>query len=107
MTNTNKVPALVGAGIGLATFLAIALLPALLYGGYAGVLLASGIFGAPVTASFGVRALIVFGMVLGVTAVASLFAVAGAVAGAAVSLLVARASGAREGSPRKLEGSSK
>ena len=46
MTNTNsKVPALVGAGIGLATFLAVALLPALLYGGYAGVLLAGGIFG--------------------------------------------------------------
>jgi hypothetical protein len=88
MTNTNKVPALVGAGIGLAVFLAIALLPALLYGGYAGVLLASGIFGAPVTASIGVRALIVFGMVLGVTAVGSLFAVAGAAAGAAVGALL-------------------
>ena len=89
MTTTNsKVPALVGAGIGLATFLAVALLPALLYGGYAGVLLAGGIFGTPVTASLGVRALIVFGMVLGVTAVGSLFAVAGAAAGAAVGLLV-------------------
>jgi hypothetical protein len=89
MTTTNsKVPALVGAGIGLATFLAVALLPALLYGGYAGVLLAGGIFGTPVTASIGVRALIVFGMVLGVTAVGSLFAVAGAAAGAAVGLLV-------------------
>ena len=54
MTNKNsKVPALIGAGIGLATFLAVALLPALLYGGYAGVLLAGGIFGTPVTASFG------------------------------------------------------
>ena len=68
MTNTNKTPALVGAGIGLATFLAVALLPALLYGGYAGVLLAGGIFGTPVAATFAVRALIVFGMVLGVTA---------------------------------------
>jgi hypothetical protein len=89
MTNTNpKVPALVGAGIGLAIFLAVALLPALLYGGYAGVLLAGGIFGTPVVASFGVRALIVFGMVLGVTAVGSLFAVAGAAAGAAVGALL-------------------
>jgi hypothetical protein len=96
MTNTNKVPALVGAGIGLATFLAIALLPALLYGGYAGVLLASGIFGAPVTASFGVRALIVFGMVLGVTAVGSLFAVAGAAAGAAVGALLRAAPAERK-----------
>ncbi len=89
MTNTNpKLPALIGAGIGLATFLAVALLPALLYGGYAGVLLAGGIFGTPVTASLAVRALIVFGMVLGVTAVGSLFAVAGGAVGAAVGALL-------------------
>jgi hypothetical protein len=85
---TRKTSTLIGAGVGLALFLAIALLPALLYGGYAGVLLASGIFGAPVKATLAVRALIVFGMVLGVTSVASLFAVAGAAAGAAVSILV-------------------
>ncbi|WP_242395414.1 hypothetical protein [Anaeromyxobacter oryzisoli] len=85
---TNKVPALIGAGIGLALFLAVAMLPSLLYGGYAGVLLASGIFGAPVGATLAVRALIVFGMVLGVVAVASLFAVAGAAAGAAVGALL-------------------
>jgi len=88
MTNTNKTPALVGAGIGLATFLAVALLPAMLYGGYAGVLLAGGIFGTPVSASIAVRALIVFGMVLGVTAVGSLFAVAGAALGAAVGAVI-------------------
>ncbi len=88
MTNTNKTPALVGAGIGLATFLAVALLPAMLYGGYAGVLLAGGIFGTPVAASLAARALIVFGMVLGVTAVGSLFAVAGAAAGAAVGAIL-------------------
>jgi hypothetical protein len=88
MTNTNKTPALIGAGIGLATFLAVALLPAMLYGGYAGVLLAGGIFGTPVSAGLAVRALIVFGMILGVTAVGSLFAVAGAAAGAAVGAVV-------------------
>ena len=82
---TRKTPTLIGAGVGLALFLAVALLPALLYGGYAGVLLASGIFGAPVKATMAVRAIIVFGMVLGVTSIASLFAVAGAAAGAAVS----------------------
>ncbi|HVI94840.1 MAG TPA: hypothetical protein VM753_12595 [Anaeromyxobacter sp.] len=87
--NTNtKLPAVIGAGIGLIAFLAVALLPALLYGGYAGVLLAGGIFGTPVTASFAVKALIIFGMVLGVTAVAALFAVAGAAAGAAVGALI-------------------
>jgi hypothetical protein len=83
----RKTPSIIGAAVGLALFLAIALLPALLYGGYAGVLLAGGIFGTPVTASLGVRALIVFGMILGVTAVGSLFAVAGAAAGAAVGAL--------------------
>ena len=85
---SRKTSTLVGAAAGLALFLGVALLPALLYGGYAGVLLASGIFGAPVKATLLVRGLIVFGMVLGVTAIASLFVVAGAAAGAAVSLLV-------------------
>ena len=100
MTNTNKTPALVGAGIGLATFLAVALLPALLYGGYAGVLLAGGIFGTPVAATFAVRALIVFGMVLGVTAVGSLFAVAGAAAGAAVGVLLRATPSAKKASEK-------
>ncbi len=87
MANTTKIPTLIGAGVGLAVFLAVALLPALLYGGYAGVLLAGGIFGTPVTASFLPRALIVFGMALGAVSVGSLFAVAGAALGAAVSVL--------------------
>ncbi len=85
----KKTPTLIGAAIGLALFLAIALLPAMLYGGYAGVLLAGGIFGTPVEPTILARALIVFGMVLGVLAVGSLFAVAGAVAGAAVGALTA------------------
>ncbi len=79
---------LIGAAAGLAVFLALALLPALLYGGYAGVLLAGGIFGTPLQASFLVRALVIFGMVLGVVGIGSLFAVGGAVAGAAVAALV-------------------
>ncbi len=85
----KKIPSLVGAGIGLALFLAIALLPALLYGGYAGLLLAGGIFGTPVEPTLLPRALIVFGMVMGVLAVGSLFAVVGAVAGTAVGALTA------------------
>ena len=88
MANSNKkIPTLVGAGIGLALFLALALLPAMLYGGYAGVLLAGGIFGTPVQATILARALIVFGMVMGVVGVGSLFAVVGAAAGAAVGAL--------------------
>jgi hypothetical protein len=83
----KKIPTLIGSAIGLAAFLAIALLPAMLYGGYAGLLLAGGIFGTPVEATFLPRALIVFGMVLGVVAVGSLFAVLGAAVGAAVGAL--------------------
>jgi hypothetical protein len=84
---TRKSFTLIGAAVGLALFLALALLPSLLYGGYAGVLLAGGIFGLPVKATFLVRGLIVFGMVLGVVGVGALFAVGGAAAGAAVSVL--------------------
>lgn len=92
----NKMFALVGAGIGLAAFLAIALLPALLYGGYAGLLLAGGIVGTPVQPTLFVRALTVFGMVLGVTGVASLFAVLGAMAGVAVGALTGTVAPAKQ-----------
>jgi hypothetical protein len=87
MQPQNKLPSLIGAGVGLALFLALGLLPSILYGGYAGVLLAGGIVGTPVQPTFLVRGLIIFGMVLGVTGIASLFAVLGAVAGAAVGAL--------------------
>jgi len=86
----RKTPSIIGAAVGLALFLAIALLPALLYGGYAGVMLAGGIFGTPVQPTFAVRALIVFGMVMGVTGVGALFAVSGAVVGSAVGLLTVK-----------------
>ena len=89
---TRKTSTLIGSAIGLALFLVIGLLPSLVYGGYAGILLAGGIFGTPVEATLLVRALIVFGMVLGVVGVGSLFAVGGAAAGAAVGALAAAAS---------------
>ncbi len=88
-TPKYKTHALVGAGLGLVAFLAVGLLPTILYGGYAGVLLAGALSGTPVGATFFVRALIVAGMVLGVTSVAALFAVAGAAAGTAVGALTA------------------
>jgi len=82
---------LVGAGLGLVLFLAVGLLPTVLYGGYAGVILASALHGGAVSASFAVNALIVVGMVLAVALVAALFAAAGAVAGAAVGVLASGA----------------
>ena len=80
----RKLSTLIGAGIGLVLFLAIAMLPAMLYGGYAGVLLASGIFGTPIQAGFLVNTIIIGGMVLGTLAVASLFTVMGAVLGGGI-----------------------
>ncbi len=97
---SRKTTTLIGAGVGLATFLAIALLPSLLYGGYAGVLLASGIFGAPVHATFWVRALVILGMVLGVVGVGGLFTVGGAAIGAAVSALTRTPEQAPEAEPK-------
>jgi hypothetical protein len=76
---TTKNFGIIGAALGLSLFLGVGLLPALLYGGYAGLMLASGIAGTPVQPTALVRGLIVFGMVLGVTSIASLFAVTGAV----------------------------
>ena len=65
MWKRNKTVALVGAGAGFALFLAVALLPALMYGGYAGLLLATGIFGTPAEPGFLARGLVLFGMLLG------------------------------------------
>jgi hypothetical protein len=86
-TSTSKTFTLIGLGLGLAIFLAVGLLPSILYGGYAGVLLAGGIFGTPVDASFAVRAFIVGGMVVGVVAMGSLCGALGAASGAAVASL--------------------
>ena len=84
----NRKSTIVGAAVGLALFLAIGLLPALLYGGYAGVLLAGGIFGTPIAPTIWVRALIVFGMVMGTVGIGALFTVFGAVVGAGIGTLV-------------------
>ncbi len=91
MWRRNKTVAVAGAVIGFALFLGIGLLPAIMYGGYAGLLLAGGIFGTPVPATLLARGLVGFGMVLGVFATAAVFAVAGAGAASVIGELVARA----------------
>ena len=80
----KKTFSITGAVVGFLLFIVFAMFPAFLYGGYAGVMLASGIFGQGVHPSFFVRALIIFGSVMAVIGVASLFTVAGAVIGSAV-----------------------
>lgn len=93
---SNRQFTLVGAAVGLACFLAVGLLPSLVYGGYAGVMLATGLFGSPLQATVLVRLLLVFTMVLGVLSIGSLFTIAGSVVGAAVSYLLG---GRRAASP--------
>lgn len=88
---------LIGASFGIAAFLALGLLPSLVYGGYAGIILAGALFGTPVASTLVVRILAIAGMVLGAAGVGALFAVGGAAAGAAVEVLVG--SGAKEQKP--------
>jgi hypothetical protein len=84
MTMTrSKIPALIGSAAAIIAFFVIGLLPAMAYGGYAGHLLAGGIVGAE-SGGIIARALVVFGMALGVVGIGSLFAVLGAMAGALV-----------------------
>ena len=83
----TKLYTMIGAAIGLALFLGVAMLPAALYGGYAGVLIAGGIFGSPIQPNFMVKTLIMGGMILGTIGIGSLFTVAGAASGAAVAAL--------------------
>ena len=87
----NKTVAMVGAAVGFTLFLFLGLLPSLVYGGYAGLLLAGGIFGTPVPTSFLARGLVGLGMLLGVMACASVFTVAGAAVASFVAHLSASA----------------
>jgi hypothetical protein len=85
---TARTASLIGAGLGLAFFLAVGLLPAALYGGYAGVMLATGIFATPLMPTLPVQGLIIFGILLGVVAVASLMLVAGAAIASIIHTIV-------------------
>ena len=73
-----------GGVVGLVTFLAVGLLPSIVYGGFAGVTLASAIIGGPIGASLLARGLVVFGMTVGLLGTAAVFVVLGAAIGAAV-----------------------
>lgn len=84
----RKVLTTIGAAVGLALFFAVAMLPAALYGGYAGVLVAGGIFGSPLAPTLLARSLIIGGMILGTIGVGALFTIGGAVAGAALGAAV-------------------
>ena len=77
-----KTSTFVGGIVGLVGYLAIGLLPSIVYGGFAGVTLAAALFGTPIDASWMARGVVVFGMVIGLLATAALFVVVGAALGA-------------------------
>ncbi len=68
-----------GGIIGLVTFLVVGLLPSLLYGGYAGVILGSAIFGTPIHENIFAQATVVLGVVSGVLAIGGVFVLGGAI----------------------------
>lgn len=77
-----------GGIIGLLAYLAVGLLPSLVYGGFAGVALASAMLGGPLDASLLGRGLVVFGMVVGLLGTAAVFTVVGGALGAGAYAVV-------------------
>jgi hypothetical protein len=84
MDRKDRTVYLVGAAVGFALFLATALLPALMYGGYAGVVLAAAVFRQPVEGHLLARAFVALGMLMGVFGTAAVYGACGAACAAAV-----------------------
>jgi hypothetical protein len=76
-----------GGLFGLLSFIVVGLLPSLVYGGYAGVVLANGIFGSAADPTFLMKIIVIMGVVTGVLSTAGLFTVCGAAGGAGIYTL--------------------
>lgn len=86
----DKSASTIGSLFGLLAFAMVAFRPAISFGLLAGELLAGGIFEPSVEMPLPERALVWFGALLVIIAVASFFLVAGAVAGTALHALAFR-----------------
>jgi hypothetical protein len=73
-----KTTTFVGGIIGLVTFLCVGLLPSLVYGGFAGAVISSSIYGPLMQPNLIQRGLVVGGMLVGLLSTAGLFVVVGA-----------------------------
>jgi len=69
----------VGGIVGLLTYLVIGLLPSLLYGGYAGIILGTAIFGSPIHENVFAQATVALGVLSGVLAIGGVFVLGGAI----------------------------
>jgi hypothetical protein len=83
----SKTFAFVGGLVGLGVFLVVGLLPSIVYGGFAGTVLASSILGEPLSGQIISRLLIAFGMLVGLLATGGVFVVIGSALGAGVHAL--------------------
>ncbi len=83
-----KIVTLLGGVAGLIGFFAVGLLPALVCGGWAGVALASTLFGAPIDASWMARGVLIVSMGVELLATAAGFAIIGAAIGAGMYSLL-------------------
>jgi len=90
-SNSQRAFTFGGGVLGLLAYLAIGLLPSLVYGGYAGVSLSVALFGAPLDGSLISRSIVGFGMLVGVLSTAGLFVVLGAVLGVGLHTVLAPA----------------
>jgi hypothetical protein len=75
----NKTVVFWGGAIGLVSFIIFGLLPSLVYGGYAGVVLANGIFNTPIHTNVIAQAIVVFMAAMSILACAGMFVVVGCV----------------------------
>ena len=98
-----KTATFIGGVAGLVGYLAVGLLPSIVYGGYAGVTLAAALFGTPIDASWMARGVVLFGMVIGLLATAALFVVVGAALGAGTHSLIGAIGVKKEAEEAKIE----
>jgi hypothetical protein len=91
--DTMKVGTKIGAGIGVAAFLAFGIIPGFYFGSYGTLVLLSHLMGGPVEPTTIVRMLTVVGVVLGIFCTGAVSIVLGSVFGTAMGYVVDVAGG--------------
>jgi hypothetical protein len=86
--NTMKVGTKIGAGIGVAAFLALGIVPGFYFGSYGTLVLLSHLMGGPVEPTTIVRMITVVGVVLGIFCTGAVSIVLGSVFGTAMGYVV-------------------
>lgn len=77
-----------GACFGIVMFVLAGMQPAILYGGWTGLMLTGQMFGTPVEMTFMVKLIVLGAIVLGVITVGLLFLVLGAVLGSIIGTII-------------------